>query len=283
MENIVKIVFDNAFFNALDTLDCGQIFRFNQYEKGFKVFSLDKCCYVYTDGDSTVIECEETDKEYFFNFFDLSRDYNLIYSSALKEDVCVLSEAAQKGKGIRILNQDKVETLFSFIVSQNNNIPRIKGILEKLCKALGQEKTFMGEKFYAFPTVQKMAEADLDFYKSIGLGYRAEYIKRLADGINRGFDVNSFSKYPTATLKSCLIKIHGVGPKVADCVALFGFHRSDSFPVDTWIEKVYREDFKGSIKDRAKIAQYLADRFKENAGYYQQYLFYFKRLKEKSF
>ena len=82
-------------------------------------------------------------------------------------------------------------------------------------------------------------------------------------------------------LKQKLLSIFGVGPKVADCVALFGFHRSDSFPVDTWIEKVYREDFKGKLKDRNKISEYFVEKFKENSGYYQQYLFYYKRMIEK--
>ena len=126
-----------------------------------------------------------------------------------------------------------------------------------------------------------MAEKDLAFYESIGLGYRAKYIKNLADSIANGLDVEKFNDLTTKELKQKLLSILGVGPKVADCIALFGFHRSDSFPVDTWIEKVYIEDFKGTIKDRAKIADYLVDRFKDNSGYYQQYLFYHKRISQK--
>ena len=138
-----------------------------------------------------------------------------------------------------------------------------------------------GKEYFAFPTAKKMAEKELSFYESIGLGYRAKYIKSLADSIAQGLSINNFDALNTKDLKKQLTSIFGVGPKVADCVSLFGFHRSDSFPVDTWIEKVYIEDFKGTIKDRAKIADSLVERFKEKSGYYQQYLFYYKRLAQK--
>ena len=127
-----------------------------------------------------------------------------------------------------------------------------------------------------------MGSQSVDFYKSIGLGYRADYFYSLANRIKDGFDVNSLDVLPTKELKKELLSIYGVGPKVADCVSLFGFHRSDAFPVDTWIEKVYREDFSGELTDRTKIADYFTDRFKDNSGYYQQYLFYYKRSLQKT-
>ena len=276
-----KIIFNNDYFNILDTLDCGQTFRFKPYSQGFIVLSKDKCAYLYAQDNQTVIECLEQDEDYFYNYFDLSRDYAKICESAEKENIPILTSAVKSGKGIRILNQDKEEMLFSFIISQNNNIPRIKGIIDRLCHSLGERKEFLGQEYFAFPTAKEMAEKDLAFYESIGLGYRAKYIKNLADNIANGLDVEKFNDLTTKELKKKLLSIFGVGPKVADCVALFGFHRSDSFPVDTWIEKVYIEDLKGSIKDRAKIADYLVDRFKDNSGYYQQYLFYHKRISQK--
>ena len=276
-----KIIFSSDYFNILDTLDCGQVFRFSPFEKGFIVVSKDRCAYLYHQDDNAVIECKKEDREYFYNYFDLSRDYAKICQSAISENIPVLTTAVQGGKGIRILNQDKEEMLFSFMISQNNNIPRIKGIINKLCLSLGDKKEFLGQEYYSFPTAVKMAEKDVSFYESIGLGYRAKYIKSLADAIKKGLNVNDFNNLPTKELKAKLTSIFGVGPKVADCVALFSFHRSDSFPVDTWIEKVYVEDLKGTIKDRAKIADYLVERFKENSGYYQQYLFYYKRLIQK--
>ncbi len=276
----VKIVFDKEFFNIKDTLECGQIFRFIPHNDGYLVFSQDKCAYVYQNADKTVIECFKVDREYFYNYFDLNRDYSKIYQSAINENIDALTVSAKLGKGIRILNQDCAEMLFSFIVSQNNNIPRIKGIIDRLSRALGEKKQFMGVDYYSFPSAQKMAEQDTAFFQSIGLGYRAEYVRRLAVDIANGFSISSLEGLDTKSLKDNLLSIYGVGRKVCDCVSLFGFHRSDSFPVDTWIEKVYKENLEGELTDREKIAEWFVKKFGDNAGYYQQYLFYYKRSLE---
>ena len=276
-----SIVVDSTFFNIKDTLECGQLFRFTRQEDGFFVYSNCKCAKCFSSGDKTIVQCEDSDYDYFYNYFDLGRDYSSIVQDAKLFDIPVLTHATALGKGIRILNQDTIETLFSFIVSQNNNIPRIKKIIEGLCSNLGEKKTFLSHQYYTFPSVKKMASMPLEFYKSIGLGYRAEYVLDLAIKINEGLDILAYSSLDTNALKQSLVKLHGVGPKVADCVLLFGFHRSDSFPVDTWIEKVYRENFLGKESDRKKITAWFVDKFGDNAGYYQQYLFYYKRSQEK--
>ena len=275
---MVKITVNSEYFNTRDTLECGQIFRFYPVEQNvYDVVSLDKVARVQTHEDKTEIICNETDQAYFENFFDLKRDYSKIVDSAIKYGNQFLTECATRGKGIRILNQDIVETLFSFIISQNNNIPRIKGILERLCTALGEKKTFLDRQYFAFPSIKAMSSQPLEFYAKLGLGYRAQYVKKLADDINNGLDVATYNNLDTPALKKALTNLYGVGPKVADCVCLFGYHRSDSFPVDTWIEKVYVQNFNGTLKDRNKITAYFNQLFNENAGYYQQYMFYFKR------
>ncbi len=272
------IKFSSEYFNAKDTLLCGQIFRYLPYKKGYLIFSLDKCAYCYTENDYTYII--SNDKEYFYNYFDLKKDYSIIYNS-IKTYGDFITKIATLGKGIRLLKQDITENLFSFIISQNNNIPRIKGIIERLCENLG-EKRFLNEiEYYSFPSVDKMSEMDVEFYKSIGLGYRAPYIKRLAEDIKGGLDLNSFNNLSTKSLKIALNNLYGVGPKVTDCVTLFGFNRGDSFPVDTWIEKVYKENFNGTLSDRKKISEWFINKFGENSGIIQQYLFYYKRSLER--
>ncbi len=277
---VVEIKVSSNYFNIKDTLECGQIFRFCPYKKGYMVYSKDKCAYLFGDQENTIIRTLDADAEYFKHFFDLERDYSLIVKDGLNSGVQILERSAKIGQGIRILNQDKTETLFSFMISQNNNIPRIKGIIEKLCNAIGEKKEFDGQSYFAFPTVQKMTEMPLEFYQSIGLGYRAKYLKSLAEELANGLDLNYFDKLSTKQLKKQLTAIYGVGPKVADCVSLFGYHRSDSFPVDTWIDKVYKQDFNGSLTDRNKISDWFVSEFSSNAGYFQQYLFYYKRSKE---
>lgn len=272
-----NIVFPAEYFNVKDTLSCGQVFRFFKTKDGYNIISLDKCAHLSEKDGFVTITVEDKDEEYFKTYFDLEKDYSEIVSFAFSEKDEIVRKSAALGKGVRILRQDKTETLFSFIVSQNNNIARIKGIIERLCAALGDKKEFMGEEYYAFPSVESLAKASLDFYKGIGLGYRAPYVKRLAEEMESGLNINEFSALDTPSLKKRLTSIYGVGPKVADCVVFFGFNRTDAFPVDTWIEKVYVEDFKGTIKDRKKIAEYFVEKYGKNAGYIQQYLFYYKR------
>ena len=275
-----EIVISKEFFNIKDTLDCGQIFRYYQHENGYMVFSGEYACFVYENDDKTVIQFDDELQEYFYNFFDLGHDYSVPYNSAINEGVPILTISANMGKGIRILKQNSEEVLFSFIVSQNNHIPRIKKTIEKLCENLGDKKSFKGVNYYTFPTAKKILSKPKEFYSNIGLGYRDTYFVSVANELVNGFNLTSLNSLTTTELKAKLIKLKGVGAKVADCVSLFGFNRFDSFPVDTWIEKLYYEDFKGGEKDRNKMAQYFVNRFGENSGIYQQYLFYYKRSLE---
>lgn len=275
-----EIKFSSEYFNAKDTLYCGQLFRFVPHKNGYLVFSRDKACFVVTENGETFVACEDNDEAYFREYFDLNRDYSAIVRRA-KERGGMLAVAADAGKGIRILNQDAEEATFSFVVSQNNNIPRIKGIIERLCSALGEEKNFDGTLYRTFPRAEKMAEQSLEFFYGIGLGYRAPFIKRLAESVRSGeINLNLYNDLSTPQLKTALKRIYGVGQKVADCASLFGFHRSDAFPVDVWTERVYREFFGGTLKDREKISEWFVKEFGDDSGYFQQYLFYYKRTLE---
>ncbi|MBR1890901.1 MAG: DNA-3-methyladenine glycosylase 2 family protein [Clostridia bacterium] len=273
---LLMISFDSKFFNITDTLDCGQVFRFMPYKSGFLTFALDKVCYAKTVGDKTVIESD--DDAFWRNYFDLDAPYETFVSQICGFSVPKLTFACQKFSGIRILNQSPYEALVSFIVSQNNNIPRIKSTIEKLCLNLGKPISFNGEVYHAFPTAEALASADERFFKSIGAGYRAEYLSKVAADIVSGkIDFDRLSALSTDALKSELLLIKGVGNKVADCAVLFGFHRMDAFPVDTWIEKLYVEDFGGTLKDRKKISEYFVQKFGDLSGLAQQYLFHAKR------
>ena len=130
--------------------------------------------------------------------------------------------------------------------------------------------------------IERLANESIEFFKGVGLGYRAEYIKENAVKLLKGeIDLEFLGNLERKELIERLISLKGIGEKVANCIALFGFNKTDTFPVDTWIEKVYKENIKGSLTDRKKIANYYIKRFGKNAGYYQQYLFYYKRSIEK--
>ena len=269
-----KIDYDKTYFNPKDVLECGQIFRFEHFKEGYKVFSKDKACYVYLSGNSTVIESEEPD--YFYEFFDLGREYARVIEKIRDFGYPVINRACEVAKGLRLLNQDPEEMLFSFIISQNNNIPRIKGIISRISKTVGERREFMSEEYFTFPTAARLSERDAAFYKSLGAGYRDEFIVQTAKRV-AAEGIEHLKTLGAPELKKALLSYHGVGPKVADCVSLFGFHKAASFPVDTWVEKIYREDFNGTLKSRNKINAYFTSLFGEYSGFVQQYLFYCKR------
>ena len=161
MLNEIRI--NKEFFSAKDTLECGQIFRFFQIEDGYLVLSADKACIVKEEENETVIICEEKDKEYFYNYFDLETDYQAIFSRAQSSKYEILKKASSLGKGVRILRQNSEEMVVSFLISQNNNIPRIKKAVNLICERLGKKSEFCGHTYYTFPTATELANQTEEF------------------------------------------------------------------------------------------------------------------------
>ncbi len=259
---------DKTYFNVCDTLECGQIFRFKKLdENSYEVFSTDKYAILVTT--ENCVEVHTDDGEYFRHFFDLETDYGekVKRISAISP---IMRQACECGRGIHILNQDLTEMIFSFIISANNNIKRIQLIIDRLCTALG-EKTKYG---YAFPTVEKLASAPVELYTKLGAGYRDKYLKATAQKL-LDYDLKKLDT-DSASARKELLTFMGVGPKVADCILLFGMHRGDVFPVDTWLRKVYHLYFEKGHKDN-EISAYFCSLFGADAGICQQYLFYFQR------
>ena len=265
----LAFTFDATYFNVRDTLECGQIFRYKQLsEDVYAVFSRDKYAELtIVDG---VVQVFTTEKQYFWHFFDLDTDYaqKVERISAISP---LMKEACSFGKGIRILNQDLTEMIFSFIISANNNIKRIQLIIDRLCNAIGADTPF-GK---AFPTVEAMAQAPVEFYTEIGAGYRDKYLRETAKML-LNYDLDGLKRLNSEQARAKLLKFLGVGPKVADCIMLFGLKRGDVFPVDTWLKKVYHEYFEQGHKD-TEISRFFCNLFGEDAGLCQQYLFYFQR------
>lgn len=260
---------DKKDFGARDTLECGQIFRFYEKDGAYRVFSLDKYAEIRELDGYAEITC--SDEEYFRRFFDLDRDYGAIKERLKEYGSEALSNAVDFGGGIRILNQDLYETIISFIISANNNIGRIRLIIERLCTRIG-EKTEYG---YAFPTAEALRECDSGFFAEIGCGYRAEYLAETVKALNTDY-TERLKKLPTEPARRELLRLKGVGPKVADCILLFGLGRKDVFPTDVWIKRVYHSAFEDGAAER-DISSSLTARFGELSGYAQQYLFYYYR------
>ncbi len=262
------IIKDTRDFDIRQTLDCGQIFRYSEIgENEYEVFSKDKRCVVRQDG---VVVIKSDDSAYWRRFFDLDNDYGAIKRALM--DKPFMKEAVEYGGGIRILNQDPYEMLISFIVSANNHIPRIKGILSRICEGLGEKK----DGYSAFPTPEAMASKDADYYAALGAGYRAPYLSETARAVADGFDLEKPLYMSGEEANKYLCTLKGVGPKVADCILLFAYHKSDVFPVDTWIRKVYA-DMTGKEATNKEIRKYLISTYGNLSGYAQQYLFFNKR------
>ncbi len=255
-------------FNIKHILECGQVFRFKSTDFGYILYSGLHKGVVYCQKDGTKIICE--DKKYFINYFDLLTDYAKI-KLVLKQEHN-LGNAVEFGKGIRILKQNPLETLISFIISANNNIPRIKATIEKLCEGYGQN---MGD-YFAFPTLEQLSKIEIQFFKQIGCGYRSEYLVQTIKDL-KNFDLNSIFNLSTLEGRKALMAFKGVGRKVADCVLLFAYGKTDVFPTDTWILQAYEQLYGVKEKNALKVSEQFSKYFGKLSGYAQQYMFYAKR------
>ena len=253
--------------NFVQTLMCGQIFSYKKTETGFLIFSANK--------KAEMIECEKNykiitnDCNYFENFFDLETNYDAIKLELGKEKI--LEGPINFGGGIRILKQDLLEVIISFVISANNNIKRITDILFRMREKFGEN---MGD-FFAFPTLENLANITEQDFRELGAGYRSPQLFKLIKQLQNA-NFQDWKDLKTDLLRSKLIELSGIGPKVADCILLFGYGKTDVFPVDTWIEKVYNHYY-GASKNRVLIRKELTEKFKNLSGYAQQYLFYYQR------
>ncbi len=256
-------------FDVKQTLECGQVFRFKYVENHYEVYSLSHKASLFCQKGGTKIITK--DKKYFINYFDFCTRYDRIKSKLGNNPM--LKSAIKYGEGIRILNSDPLEMIIEFIISQNNNIPRIKSIIEKICEGYGEN---MGD-FYAFPTLTQLKQIPIEFFRKIGCGYRDKYLVDTISAIGSTLDIAEIKDMDTENARKELMKLKGIGRKVADCILLFGFHKTDVFPTDTWIVQAYQKIYKDDALDAIKISKKLKDEFGDLAGYAQQYLYYYMR------
>jgi len=278
----MKIVKKIDSFNPKDIFECGQCFRWNKEDDGSYtgVFN-GKILNVCLKDGSIVFNGNATESE-IENYFDLSRDYEKIKKELSKID-SYLEESIEYGSGIRILNQDLFETIISFIISANNNIPRIKGIIERICKNYGEEKSFEGRVYYTFPTPKELSKASIEDFRKLGLGFRDVRVYETTKLINEGnFKLADLYNMKTEEASEKLLTLPGVGPKVCDCILLFSdLKRFDVFPIDVWVRRVMNDlyiksedESKVSKKEISKLAK---EKFGNLEGIAQQYLFYWRR------
>ena len=265
--------------------DCGQCFRWNKQEDGSYIgvigsgvlqVSKNKnnvCFEGVIDGDINSIV---------YDYFDLGTDYNVFKNELSKIDDN-MKKSIEFGSGIRILNQDLWEMIISFIISANNNIPRIKGIIDRISKRVGKRLEWRGKEYYLFPTISEMASLSVADFRELGAGFRDKRLYKTTQMILNGEVSLEFLEKcnDTALIREELLKLDGVGEKVADCIMLFALKRFDSFPIDVWVRRVMNtlyihneDETKVSKKDINNAANEL---FGDIRGMAQQYLFYWRR------
>ena len=255
-------------FDLAQTLDCGQAFRWRELEDGsFKGVAFGRLVTFQKDDEKIIISgCGETDFEKIWrNYLDLDLDYSSIKSDLSKLHP-TLADAARFAPGIRILNQEPWEALCSFIISQNNNIPRIKGIVERLCQSFGDP---IEGDFCTFPSAERIAALSPEDLSPIRAGFRARYIIDGARKVANGeIDLEKVRFMEIEDARKELMKITGVGIKVADCTLLYGLHRLDCFPLDVWMKRAMATLF----------PEMNPSDFGKYGGIAQQYIFHYSRM-----
>ncbi len=256
----------NDGFDLTNTFECGQCFRWNKnFDNSYSGITKDRECCIFSDNENIIIkDCTEDDfNEIWKDYFDLENNYNYIRQEIIQ--LCPSVKCAVDSiDGIRILRQEPWEALCSFIISQNNNIPRIKGIVSRLCENFG-EKCGNG---YTFPSAETISRLNIDDLAPLRSGFRARYIIDAAQKVASGqTDLEKMKNAPIDVCRKELMQITGVGAKVAECTLLYGLHRLEAFPVDVWMKRALSTIFSG-----IKVEQ-----LGKYAGVAQQYIFHYTR------
>lgn len=268
------MVIENSNFILEHIASSGQCFRMNKIkETEFSVVAGGKLLLLEQLGDNKVsLSCSEEEFEGFWKgYFDLDYDYERVVNSLLTGEDEFLRKAAAYGSGLRILKQELFEILITFIISQRKSIPAIKRCVEELCQRFGERKadTAADMVYYTFPSPESLGKAGKEALRAAGLGYRDEYVRQTALAVAKGdIDLDCLRTLSYEEALKELMKLPGVGVKVANCVALYGLHQIDAFPVDVWIDRILTDIYRN---------QFDVTRYNGYAGIVQQYMFYYIR------
>ncbi len=281
-----KLVLNNLdSFELEHIFDCGQCFRWNKQDDDSYIGVINSGVLKVSKNKNRVVFegiLEGDINSIIYDYFDLGTNYDEIKREFSKIDDS-MKKSVDFGYGIRILNQDLWEMIISFIISANNNIPRIKGIIERISEKCGEKITWNGKDYYLFPTVEKLSKLSVSDLRALGTGFRDKRIYKTTQMIlNNEVSIDKLTKMKnTFEIREELLKLDGVGEKVADCIMLFALKRYDSFPIDVWVRRVmntlyiHNEDETKVTKKAIQECAY--NLFEEKQGLAQQYLFYWAR------
>jgi len=275
---IIKDVKD---FLLSQTLECGQCFRFyKQGDEDYVVVAKNRLLHIIQkDNDLYFIDTDkESVEKIWVQYFDLDRDYDEIKKYLLKCDD-ILKPAIDEKYGVRLLNQEFHETLISFIISQNNQIPRIKQLVKAISDKYGDYLGTVGsEDYYSFPSLEQLSQITEQDFRELKTGFRAPYLcDAIRKMVSNEISLEAFAKMDDSTARIKLTEIKGVGEKVANCVMLFALNYRSSFPIDVWIKRIMEELYFDGEATKEEISKLAKEKYGEYGGYAQQYLFCFGR------
>ena len=271
-------------FNLTHIFECGQCFRWNKYEDKYIGVVGKNVLEIMQEGNDVIFKgnCNINIQTLVQDYFDLNTDYTKIKQTLARIDNN-MKKSINYGDGIRILNQDLWECIISFIISANNNIPRIKKIIERISENYGDKLMWQGKTYYTFPTPEQLSKASVQDLRRLGLGFRDQRVYDTTRMIlSNKFDLEKLkNETQSEIIREKLLILPGIGPKVADCIMLFSMKRFDVFPIDVWVRRVMNElyiknedETKVSKQQIQKIAK---EKYGNLAGIAQQYLLYWKR------
>lgn len=265
-------------FNLHDTVTCGQIFRFKVLDdNSYTVILSDRVVNLKMDGNKLYIDSNNMDniESVVRKYFDLDYDYNLINKEIISIDKNN-SNVVNSCIGLKMINEPKLEVIISYILSANNGVPQIRNGLDNISRMFGKKVSFRGEEYYLFPTIDELKNASISDFRSCKTGFRDKYIYGIIQDIVSGnFDYNLIDNMNSDDALKYLMSYKGIGEKVASCILLFGYHRFDVFPIDTWVKKYMKDKY--SLEKVSDIRKFMLDKYSNNCGLVIQYIFHYSR------
>ena len=266
-------------FNLHDTVTCGQIFRFREESDcSYTVILSDRVINLKLEGNKLYVLSNNMDNIEFVvrKYFDLDFDYNSINNSFVKID------KSNKGiidfcSGLKMINEPKLEVCISYILSANNGVPQIRGALDNISRMFGEKVSFRGEDFYLFPALERLKSASISDFRVCKSGFRDKYLYNFIQNISLDL-LDSIDNMNSSDALNYLMNYKGIGEKVASCILLFGYHRFDVFPIDTWVKKYMKEKY--NLNTVSDIRKFMFDKYSDNCGLVIQYIFHYSRNKK---
>ena len=265
-------------FNLKDTVTCGQIFRFiEEDDNSYTVVLSDRVINVKLNGNRLIIDSNDMNniEDVVRHYFDLDFDYVSINNQLIDIDSSN-SEIVKSCYGLKMINEPRFEVIISYILSANNGVPQIRNALNNISKRFGKRVEFRNKEYYLFPSIEELSNATTEDFRECKAGFRDKYIYEFIQKvINNEFSIDSIDNMDSITAMNYLMDNKGIGEKVASCILLFGYHRFDVFPIDTWVKKYMKNKY--NTDKVSEIRKIMYDLYKENCGLFIQYIFNYSR------